>query len=75
MPVLIGSLAFSLICGPGLRERESAYLDAKTQQAMESFVQAVNRVIEQQTLVWERTARDWSSEPRRSAAAGRPTPR
>ena len=68
MPVVLGSLALALTLWAGLREREIAYLNTKTQQAMESFAQAVNSVIQEQMVVWERTGRDWSQEPEDAVA-------
>ena len=69
MPVVIGALALTLTLSAGLRERELMYLDAKTQQAMEAFVQSVNGAIEQQMVFWEREARDWGTGPARDAVS------
>lgn len=66
LPAVIGCLTLTFTLWVGLRERELAYLDTKTQQAMESYVQGVNSAIERQIGGLERIARNWSDLPQES---------
>jgi len=63
MPAVVGGLMLTLMLWTGLRERELAYLGAKTQQAMESFAQTVNFAIGHQQNALERIARNWADLP------------
>ena len=68
MPVVSGCLALTLTLWIGLRERERAFVDAKTQQAMESYVQAVGSTVGQQLIAFERISRNWSDAPENASA-------
>ena len=63
MPAVIGCLTLTLILWIGLRERERAYLDAQTRQAMGELARAIDSSLEHQEKVFERLARDWGDAP------------
>jgi PAS domain S-box-containing protein len=63
MPAVVGGLMLTLMLWTGLRERETAYVNAKTQQAMESFAQTVSFAIGHQQNALERIARNWADLP------------
>jgi PAS domain S-box-containing protein len=47
----------------GLREREIAYADSRTQAAVDKFLQAADTSIEHQLSTFERFARKWADTP------------
>ena len=68
MPVVIGCLTLTLTLWIGLRERERAFVDARVQQATESFAQTVNATIEQQLNAFDRVARNWTDAAKNAPA-------
>ncbi len=58
LPAIIGGLAITFTLWAGLRERESAYLDARTQETMTTYARALGAAIEREQAATERTARD-----------------
>ncbi len=59
MPAVIGCLTLTTILWIGLRERELAYLGAKTQTSMESLAVQISSELERQSAAIERLARTW----------------
>ena len=60
MPAVIGCLTLTLILWIGLRERERAYLENRTQTAMDRVATEIHSAIDLQRTAFERMARDWS---------------
>jgi PAS domain S-box-containing protein len=60
MPATIGCLTVTIVLWVGLRERELAYLNAKTQTAMDSLAGAIAPALDDQINTFERLARRWS---------------
>jgi len=69
LPVVSVGLALTLTLWVGLRERERAFVDAKTQQAMEAYVQAIGATLGQQLVAIERISRNWADTPSDASAA------
>jgi PAS domain S-box-containing protein len=67
MPAVVGCLTLTIILWIGLRERESAYLGAKTQTSMDTLARTVDLKLEGQAAQIERLARKWAET---SATAG-----
>ncbi|HYP17101.1 MAG TPA: response regulator [Opitutus sp.] len=60
MPAVVGCLTLTIILWIGLREREVAYLGAKTQTAMDTLAATINFETERQASAVERLARRWA---------------
>jgi PAS domain S-box-containing protein len=63
MPAVVGCLTLTIILWIGLREREQAYLGAKTQTTMDTVAQAVSFELSRQASAMERLARMWADLP------------
>lgn len=63
MPALVGCLTFTIILWIGLRERETAYLGAKTQTEMDSLATTLKYEFDRQASAIERLARMWADGP------------
>ncbi|MBS0630490.1 MAG: PAS domain S-box protein [Verrucomicrobia bacterium] len=68
MPAVIGCLTLTIILWIGLRERELAYVGAKTQTSMDTLATTINFELERQATAIERLARMWSDLPTTSEA-------
>lgn len=62
VPVVIAGLTITLIFWVGLREREEAYQNARTQTAMETLAIQIGSELERQANAIERLTRKWSNE-------------
>ena len=60
VPVIIAFGTFTIIFWAGLRERETAYLGANAQIAINSFASNINLEFERQAATLERMARRWA---------------
>ena len=67
MPAVIACLTLTIILWIGLRERELAYLGAKTQTSMDTLATTINFELDRQATVIERLARTWGDLPTNSA--------
>ncbi|HEY4990397.1 MAG TPA: ATP-binding protein, partial [Opitutaceae bacterium] len=63
MPAIIFSLTLTLIFWIGLREREIAYLDAKTANEMDQVATTVKSAVDQQMNLLDRLARNGADNP------------
>jgi PAS domain S-box-containing protein len=68
MPAVIGCFTLTIILWIGLREREFAYLGARTQTSMDTLATTINFELDRQATAIERLARAWSDLPGNSAA-------
>ncbi len=68
MPAVVGCLTLSLILWVGLRERETAYLGAKTQTSMDTLATTTNFEFDRQAAAMERLARMWADASTRADA-------
>jgi PAS domain S-box-containing protein len=68
MPAVIGCLTLTIILWIGLRERELAYLGAKTQTSMDTLATTINFELDRQATAIERLARMWGDLPGSSEA-------
>ncbi len=68
MPAVVGCLTLSLILWVGLRERETAYLGAKTQTSMDTLATTINFEFDRQAAAMERLARMWGDASTRADA-------
>ncbi len=68
MPAVIGCLTLTIILWIGLRERELAYLGAKTQTSMDTLATTINFELDRQASAIERLARLWGDLPDSSGA-------
>lgn len=62
VPVVIAGFTITLIFWLGLREREEAYQNARTQTAMETLAIQIGSELERQANAIERLTRKWSNE-------------
>jgi PAS domain S-box-containing protein len=62
VPVVIAGLTITLIFWVGLREREEAYQNARTQTAMETLAIQIGSELERQANGIERLTRKWSND-------------
>ncbi len=60
MPAVVGCLTLTIILFIGLREREVAYLGAKTQTSMDTLANTIKFAYDRQASAIERLARKWS---------------
>jgi PAS domain S-box-containing protein len=69
MTAIVVPLMATMTLWIGLREREIAYADSRTQAAMDKFLQAADASIEHQLGDFERFARKWADAPSETDAA------
>jgi PAS domain S-box-containing protein len=69
MPAIIFSLTLTLIFWIGLREREIAYLDAKTANEMDQVATSIKSAVDQQMNLLDRLARNGADNPDTNMAA------
>ena len=67
LPAVIACLTLTMILWVGLRDREHAYLNAKTLQAMGTLAGAIDSRIEIEKNAFDRVARTWSDAPENDA--------
>jgi len=60
MPAVVACLTLTIILWIGLREREMAYLGAKTQTSMDTLATTINFEFDRQASAMERLARMWA---------------
>jgi PAS domain S-box-containing protein len=60
MPAVVGCLTLTIILWIGLREREIAYLGAKTQTSMDTFATTITYELSRQASAIERLAQKWA---------------
>ena len=63
MTAIVVPLMVTLTLWIGLRDREIAYVDTRTQAAMDKFLQAADTSIEHQLNAFERFGRKWADTP------------
>jgi len=63
MPAVIGSLTLTLILWIGLRDRESAYQQARTETVADQLATAIKYEVESQAVAMDRLARNWADGP------------
>ncbi len=63
LPAVIGCLTLTMILWTGLRDREHAYLNAKTLQTMGTLAAAIDSRIETEKSELDSVARIWSDSP------------
>jgi len=68
MPAVVACLTLTIILWIGLRERETAYLGAKTQTSMDTLATTINFEFDRQASAIERLARMWADLDPRSDA-------
>ncbi len=61
MPAVVGCLTLTIILWIGLREREVAYLSAKTQTSMDTLATTISSDFDRQAAMIERLARKWGT--------------
>jgi PAS domain S-box-containing protein len=66
MPTVVGCLTLTIILWIGLREREVAYLSARTQTSMDTLATTVSAELDRQAAMIERLARKWGELPSRA---------
>jgi len=69
MTAIVVPLMVTLTLWIGLREREIAYVDTRTQAAMDKFLQAADTSIEHQLNAFERFGRKWAETQSESLEA------